>query len=33
LFADDEEALAVWGQEMLTHLGYDVVVRTDSLQA
>ena len=33
LFVDDEDALAVWGQEMLTHLGYDVVVRTDSLQA
>jgi CheY-like chemotaxis protein len=33
LFVDDEDALVVWGQEMLTHLGYDVVVRTDSLQA
>jgi CheY-like chemotaxis protein len=33
LFVDDESALAIWGQEMLAHLGYDVVVRNDSLQA
>src|SRR4029453_5235667 len=28
-----EDALAVWGQEMLEHLGYDVVIRTDGTQA
>jgi PAS domain S-box-containing protein len=33
LFVDDEDILAVWGQEMLEHFGYDVVVRTDSIQA
>jgi PAS domain S-box-containing protein len=33
LFVDDEDALAVWAQEMLEHLGYDVVVRTDGTQA
>jgi PAS domain S-box-containing protein len=33
LFVDDEDALAVWGQEMLEHLGYAVVVRTNSTQA
>jgi CheY-like chemotaxis protein len=33
LFVDDEDALAVCGQEMLEHLGYDVAVRTDGTQA
>jgi PAS domain S-box-containing protein len=33
LFVDDEDMLAVWGQEMLEHLGYDVVIRTNGSQA
>jgi PAS domain S-box-containing protein len=33
LFVDDENALAVWGQEILQHLGYDAVACTDSTQA
>jgi PAS domain S-box-containing protein len=33
LFVDDEDVLAVWGQETLEFLGYDLVVKTDSTQA
>lgn len=33
LFVDDEEMLVEWGNEMLTHLGYDVVTYTSSLDA
>ena len=33
LFVDDEHAIAVWGQEILAHLGYAVVASTDSTQA
>ncbi len=33
LFVDDEEALALWGQELLAQLGYEVVARTSSLEA
>jgi CheY-like chemotaxis protein len=33
LFVDDENALAVWGREMLEHLGYTVVSSTDSTRA
>jgi PAS domain S-box-containing protein len=33
LFVDDEDAIALWGQELLTQLGYEVVVNTSSLEA
>ncbi len=33
LFIDDEESLVDLGKQMLEHLGYDVVVQTDSLKA
>jgi PAS domain S-box-containing protein len=33
LFVDDEEALALLGQQMLARLGYDVVARGNSLEA
>ena len=33
LFVDDEEALVRLGQELLTHLGYTVEVRTNSVKA
>jgi CheY-like chemotaxis protein/two-component sensor histidine kinase len=33
LFVDDEEALVQLGKEMLTDLGYDVIERTNSLEA
>ncbi|RMF84105.1 MAG: hybrid sensor histidine kinase/response regulator [Nitrospinota bacterium] len=33
LFVDDEEALARLGYQILTHLGYEVTVRTSSLEA
>ncbi|ETW99807.1 MAG: hypothetical protein ETSY1_13665 [Candidatus Entotheonella factor] len=33
LFVDDEEMLARLGKEMLTHMGYDVVTYTSSLEA
>lgn len=33
LFVDDEEALVRLGQELLTHLGYTVEVRTSSINA
>ena len=33
LFVEDEKVLALLGQEMLEHLGYDVMVRTSSIEA
>ena len=33
LFVDDEEMLAHVGQKLLTHLGYDAVACTSSLDA
>jgi len=33
LFIDDEEPLAIMGQQFLEHLGYTVTVRTDPLEA
>jgi PAS domain S-box-containing protein len=33
LFVDDEDMLVTWSQETLERLGYDVVIRTDSIQA
>jgi len=33
LFVDDEEVLARWGEQVLTHLGYTVVTKTNPHQA
>jgi PAS domain S-box-containing protein len=33
LFVDDEDAIALWGQELLAQLGYEVVVSTSGLDA
>ncbi len=33
LFVDDEEMLARWGEQLLTHLGYEVVAKTNPHEA
>ena len=33
LFVDDEEVLARWGEQLLTHLGYTVVTKTNPHEA
>jgi DNA-binding NtrC family response regulator len=33
LFVDDEEMLARWGEQLLTHLGYAVVAKTNPHEA
>ena len=33
LFVDDEEVLARWGEQVLTHLGYTVVTKTNPHEA
>jgi PAS domain S-box-containing protein len=33
LFVDDEDAIALWGQELLAQLGYEAIVSTSGLEA